>query len=287
MSNRKPMKKPEQVYHLLPIGDKEIICEVCGKKKTMAVDVLGVTKYMPAKCDCEMKEYEEAVALRESKEKQIRLDKLRNFSLMDKRFETCTFANWSRGDDKLKKFAEKYVATWKENKKDNLGIMLEGPVGTGKTYTVFAIANALMENGVPVIAVSMMGLLSKIKQGFTRYGDQGGEDVLSNLRNADLLIIDDLGAEYLTDWAKGIFYEVIDERYRQEKPLIVTTNIELKKLKERLAVEGIDRIYDRIREMTKAISVAGKSIRAEKGEEKNKIFEERFKDVLQGDEDNG
>jgi len=95
------------------------------------------------------------------------------------------------------------------------------------------------------------------------------------LKNASLLILDDLGAENSTDWAREKIYEIIDSRYRDKKPIIITTNLKLEQLMEKLA--GGDRVYrtyDRIIEMCTPVEVKGKARRIETAKAKQKLLKE-------------
>lgn len=260
------------------LSDEEQVCKVCGENKTVEVDVMGKVKYMPIRCKCEMDEYEKTIERTANAEKQIKVDRLRNFSLMDKRFEQCTFDKWTVGSKKLRNVAEKYVENWGQNKQDNLGIVFSGPVGTGKTYAVSCIANALLSKGVPVMAVNMIGLMNKIKKTFGSNLEDGKYEVLVAIKNSDLFILDDLGAEYLTDWSKTLLYEMIDERYRQKLPLIITTNMTTKKLQDKLTVDGIERIYDRIMALCTDYPVFGDSLR----KDEHKTKQELFKKMMEG-----
>ena len=84
---------------------------------------------------------------------------------------------------------------------------------------------------------------------------------------------DDLGAENNTAWSKEKLYEIIDSRYRDGKPIIITTNLTTGQLKEKLAGDdGIYRTHDRIIEMCTLIEVKGKPRRGLKQLKLNKIY---------------
>lgn len=83
----------------------------------------------------------------------------------------------------------------------------------------------------------------------------------------ELLILDDLGTERSSEYALGIVFSVIDRRYRSGRPLIVTTNLPIKQLKEETNIEK-KRIYDRILEMCVPLYVGGSSYRSDIAHEK-------------------
>ena len=87
-----------------------------------------------------------------------------------------------------------------------------------------------------------------------------GENSLMSESEIKLLVIDDLGVESQTDYALEIIFSVIDGRYKNGQPLIITTNLTLEQLENPAKVEQ-SRIYDRILEMCFPIKVQGESLR--------------------------
>ena len=121
--------------------------------------------------------------------------------------------------------ARAYVRNWEEAYRNNTGLLLFGDVGTGKSFFAACIANVLLEQDIPVLMTSFPKILNS---GWS-LEDRG--DFLSRLRDYDLLILDDLGAERGTEYALEQVYNVVDIRYRSGKPMIVTTNLKLAELK--------------------------------------------------------
>ena len=92
-------------------------------------------------------------------------------------------------------------------------------------------------------------------------------EYINALAQYELLILDDLGTERSSEYALGIVFSVIDRRYRSGRPLIVTTNLPRKQLKEETNIEK-KRIYDRILEMCVPLYVGGSSYRSDIAHEK-------------------
>lgn len=155
-------------------------------------------------------------------------------------------------------------------KEKNQGLLLYGPVGTGKSYTAACIANALMEQSVTVVMTSFVKILQDIQS----VGNEA--NYIQILNSASLLIIDDLGAERNTDYALEKVYNIIDSRSRTDKPMILTTNLELSDMLECTDIR-YKRVYDRIFETCYPVEMKGKSFReieaAQRFEEMQKFLE--------------
>ena len=136
-----------------------------------------------------------------------------------------------------------YVDHWEEAFKKNIGLLLFGDVGTGKSFAAGCIANTLLDQDIPVLMTNFPSILSRLAGTF-------GEDrtaFLDSLGDYDLLNIDDLGVERNTEYAMEQMFSIVDSRYRSGKPLIVTTNLKLDELKHPPDLAHA-RIYDRILE---------------------------------------
>lgn len=233
-------------------------------------------------CKCAREEYNTRKQLEKNKENQIKLESLIKNSLMDTSFYEKTFVAWDfkKGSKKMYSLGVKYVEKFQEVKKEGIGLLIHGEPGNGKTYLCCCIANALLQKYVPVICVSINGLLSRIKETYNKWGEEAEADILRGLGRADLLIIDDMGTENPTDWSRSTIYNIIDSRYRSKLPLIITTNLEIDTSKTDgvLAEMYGRRTEDRIFEMCTPVKNTGKNIRLDEAKRKTELLKSLFDD---------
>src|SRR5262249_26446764 len=105
---------------------------------------------------------------------------------------------------------------------DKPGILLEGPSGTGKTHLAVGALKTLIEKGHSGLFVDFQQLLSRIR---SSYSGEGSRDAFESALDAEILLLDDLGAHRAKEYVEDITTEIINHRYNQRKPLIATTNL--------------------------------------------------------------
>ena len=181
-----------------------------------------------------------------------------------------TFAN-DNGKCPQMEIAHFYVEHWEIMREENIGYLLWGKVGTGKSYFAGCIANALMEQEVAVRMTNFSAILNDLTASF-----EGRNEYIERLCLFPLLIIDDFGMERGTEYGLEQVYNVIDSRYRSRKPLIVTTNLTLDSLQNPLDTAHA-RIYDRLLEMCAPILFTGENFRRETAQAKLNRLKELMK----------
>ena len=149
-----------------------------------------------------------------------------------------------------------YKKAIKEAGADNKGIFIHGNSGLGKTYFCHAVANGKKEK-VENFVELLYELRDNIPKGFYN-------DAIKNLCDREYLIIDDIGAEKLSDSVSELVYMIVNKRYENMKKTILTTNLPFDKFSERYG----DRILSRIAEMCVMVEVTGEDKRLFKEDEK-------------------
>lgn len=255
------------------IGEDGLVyCGKCGSRKQLRVKFGDKTHVVRCVCKCESKELEEKKKQEEYEEQMRRINRLKEASMMDKKYREVTFDKYEVREENKKVFemAKKYVDRFQDMYKKNQGLLLYGPVGTGKSFTAACIGNYLLNNAKPVIMTSFVKILQDIWE-----NDREAE-YITILNSASLLIVDDLGTERETDYALEKVYNIIDSRVRANKPMIITSNLELNDMMECEDIRK-KRIYDRILECCYPMYVGGKSFRMMKAAQR---FDE-MKDFLE------
>ena len=161
-------------------------------------------------------------------------------------------------------WARQYVEHWPEMRRENMGLLFWGPAGTGKTFAAACIANALVDLEVGVRMITLGEALLNL------FGMSGEERIqyLEVLTTCGLLILDDFGVERRTPYAREQVYEIVNRRYLSGRPMVVTTNLTLKELKN--ADRDDSRIHDRVLERCVPVCFDGTSLRQEKTAERIK-----------------
>lgn len=255
-------------------GDYEkgglMYCGKCNTPKQSVFEFMGRYSIVPAMCKCEQDAQIRAEHRRSEEEKRQRIAALRINGIQDREAREKTFEN-SLPLPMMDK-ARTYVDKWPQMLAENIGLMFWGDTGNGKTYAAAAIANALIDKGVPVLLTSFTKLLNAVTGMFA----EDRVNYIESMNDFKLLVIDDLGAERQSEFALEIVYTVIDNRYKTGLPMIVTTNIPLDEMRNARNMD-YQRIYDRVLEMCVPLKFTGESLRkmvaSEKLEKARKLFE--------------
>jgi len=125
-------------------------------------------------------------------------------------------------------------------------LILSGAFGSGKTHLAYAIASEALAKGMAVFAATAPDLLDVLRAGYSDDNDDF-ERRFRDMRNAELLVIDDLGTEAAKAWPTEKLYQIVNWRYARRLPMVITTNVDL----ERRSRELDERIRSRLLEGTR------------------------------------
>lgn len=241
------------------IGDDGLLyCGKCHTKKQTRVTILGKERTPFCICQCEAEKREQEEAERKRMEFQQSVKKLRQAGFPESEMQHWTFDNADGSNEQIMRAARNYVVNFKEFRKSGKGLLFFGTVGTGKTYASACIANALIDEGYPVLMTNFARIANTVSGMW-----EGKQEYYDSLNRFPLLVLDDLAAERKTEYMSEIVFNVIDARYRAGLPLIVTTNLTSEELKHPSDI-SYQRTFSRLLEMCIPVKVEGKDKRLEK-----------------------
>ena len=245
--------------------DGLLYCAKCGQprqRKGSTENDFERGKMFPVMCKCQEQEKE-----REQQAENRKAAKALRAECLPKALRKCTFEN-ADTSSKAASIAQRYVEHWQEMAAENHGIIFWGNVGSGKSFLAICIANALIDQGIKVKYITATALINGLSGSSANRGA-----LMSEIENAPLLIIDDLGAEYANGYTESTLCEAIEARKNSGKPLIVTTNYTIAEMDN--AKDGAqERMFDRIKEICSPVAVLGASRRQSNAKEANKRFAE-------------
>lgn len=157
---------------------------------------------------------------------------------------------------------QEVITKWAYGKKKKRSLYIWGGVGTGKTYMAYGLYKLFRANGWNTLIGGTVDILQDIKEDFTyKAKDPYYQSKFDKwIEHPGPMIIDDLGAEKVSDWVLETFYNLINTRYEKQLPTIFTSNYSLKQISERVG----DRITSRIFEMCEIIKLDGDDRRTSK-----------------------
>lgn len=200
------------------------------------------------------------------RERDIRRDRLEDAGIPH-RYRACNFENFNERTAELaaaKAIAREFVETYPVV---SSGLLLVGPSGRGKTHLACAILSELvLTKSVTGLYADFSDLLLRIQTSFRPDADESKEALLAPYAEAEILVLDELGASKPHPWVLDILYNLLNTRYNRERVTIATSNFpdeadplsgEREKLEERIGYRLRSRLY----EMCRTVPLRGEDFR--------------------------
>ena len=232
-------------------------CKFCGKElKPIGLDYL-YTNISPdsieyERCTCkESVEFWKGIDLEVQEQKKNEhyreiINQFYSQNYISKRLKDYNFNNFKVTDSNKNEveIAKDYTKKCTENKQEN-GLIITGNTGVGKTHLAASIANKLIENDKIVLMGRLTTLLDMIKETF-RDNTKSENELIELYSNVDMIIIDDLGTEKISQWALEKLYTIIQNRNENRLPIIITTRFDKQGLIERFSQSQDEQLVDAI-----------------------------------------
>lgn len=177
--------------------------------------------------------------------------------------ERKNFKTFKYTTDKQKK-AHEVTLAFAKGESDITSILLQGSPGLGKTHLAHSVAEVYRHFDKTALFIDSPSLLTKIRESYNRHTDYNQQELMDLIKTVDLLVFDDLGAEYVKNdggnesWASDILFQVVNAR--RGKKTVYTTNYQVSDLRNKYGMYS-ERIVSRIFEGATVIILDGEDYR--------------------------
>lgn len=200
------------------------------------------------KCSAEMEADRKRIEEEKSISEKHRVWKMRlGEAGIPDRFVTRTLDSYqatSAGQKVAWEFATSYAEQFDRVMETGRSAIFCGKPGTGKTHLAIGIALHVMTKGKCAMFTTVQRMMRKVKDTFRKDATESESDVIDLLVYPDLLIIDEIGVQFGSDFEKNLMFDILNERYENRKPTLLLSNLTVPEVKVFLG----DRIYDRLKE---------------------------------------
>jgi DNA replication protein DnaC len=188
------------------------------------------------------------------KEKLVQLQRYSNLGILSRlTFDSLSLTGRYDETALQQNFMRAYEAAKAFASEPNGWLILVGPSGCGKTHLACAIANYRLSLGQPAFYIGAADLLDHLRSAFSPSSDIAHDELFERVKNAPLLILDDLTMTATTSWAKGKLEQLLNHRFNSRLPTVITTDVPIEDFDERLRGHLVDP------ELCKIYVIQGKS----------------------------
>jgi DNA replication protein DnaC len=210
-------------------------CRLCGGlgyvRENVPVGHPHFGKLFP--CECAL------AGIRQQHVEQLRA--LSNLAhLSHKTFEAFVPEGYGLPADKAHNLRRAFEAAQRFAEEPTGWLLLLGTYGCGKTHLAAAIANRVVERGQPVLFVVVPDLLDHLRATFSPSSPVRYDERFEEIRDAPLLILDDLGTQSSTPWAQEKLFQILNHRYNARLPTVITSNQRLEAIDLRIRSRMVD-----------------------------------------------
>jgi len=233
------------------VAEEERTCATHGPYKIKLFALSGGAQYGSKSCPaCDKEREDRAQKLTEQRlADQAEAQRMRRHeqSRIPARFKSRRFDNYvveNDGQAKALKVCRMYADSWVKVSKSGTGLIFSGKAGAGKTHLACSIAYSVIEQGGRAQFATVAEVMRQIKSAFAKDSTTTEQEQIDYFSGLQLLILDEVGMDYGTDFNKALIFEILNNRYENVLPTILLTNLDTEALKDYLG----ERLVDRMRE---------------------------------------
>lgn len=229
--------------------EPQFFCDKCNDTGYIETDNRTIM------CDCLISLIKEEAAKELNSVSPLELSTFDNFDLS---YYDNIEVDGKKAIDKMTKIYDYCIDYAKNFSLSSKNLLLQGSTGLGKTHLSLAIANEVIKKGFSVVYVTAPDISNKLQREHFSFSYNEESDTFSSLLSADLLIIDDLGTEFISQFSTTTLYNLFNSRILMGKPIIINTNLTLREIEQTYSQRFVSRIMgdcDRL-------DFVGKDIRA-------------------------
>lgn len=204
-----------------------------------------------SRCPICMKE--EVEVRKREEEDRAAIEKARSWhrklgeSGIPERFHNRTLSSYlaaNSGQKSALAFATEYAEGFESAQKTGRSAIFCGRPGTGKTHLAVGIGLHAMTLGKLVLFTTVQRAVRRVKDSWRKDSNESETDVIDMMVEPDLLILDEIGVQFGSDFEKNLMFDILNERYEKNRPSLLLSNLTAEEVKAFLG----ERVYDRLRE---------------------------------------
>jgi DNA replication protein DnaC len=226
-------------------------CPIHGAYEVKLFEGIGGRPYGNTRCpSCEKDHQDRLEKERQDRsQRQAEASRLarRERSRIPQRFKSRSFENYvveCEAQARALSVCRSYAESWAKVSKTGMGLVFSGKAGAGKTHLACSIAHQVIDQGGEVLFATVAEVMRQVKASFAKDSQTTEQQEIDHFSGIQLLILDEVGMDYGTDFNKALIFEILNNRYENVLPTILLTNLDTPALVDYMG----ERLVDRMRE---------------------------------------
>lgn len=202
-------------------------CMVCGERTgSTTVEILGQVREVPVVCRCAVDRQNAIAAAQAEARRQETVRRRFDATWLPARFEEATLEKFIRrpGAERALDVVTNYAGIWPDPLRNGEGLIIMGDPGNGKSHLAAGIVHRVVAAGGAAIFAKVPRLMVRFEATYRQGAREAESDLLQALFDADLVVLDDVGAEKWTEKREERLFLIVDARVDARRPIIATTN---------------------------------------------------------------